>query len=62
MPWAHNEHHERSHKNLHNEQSSQHQWEGHEQEGFRMDGGSGKGMGVGVAAFGAVLRWRRSKK
>jgi hypothetical protein len=27
-----------------------------------MDGGRGKGMGVGVAGFGAVLRWRRFKK
>ncbi len=58
MLWTHDEHHENGHKNLHNEQSSKYQWEGHKREGFTMDGGRGKGMGVGVVGYGAVLHWR----
>ncbi len=58
MPWAHNEHHENGHTNLHNEQSCWQQWKGHKQEGFRMDGGRGKGMGVIVLGFGVALCWR----
>jgi hypothetical protein len=27
-------------------------------DGFKMDGGRGKGMGVGVVGYGAALHWR----
>jgi hypothetical protein len=58
MPWIHNEHHEKTYKNLHNDQSCWHQWEGHKPEELRMDGGRGKGMGVSVVGFGAASCWR----
>ncbi len=61
MPWAHDEHHEKNHKNLHNEQCFQQQQEGHEQEGFKMDVGSANKLGVGVVGFGVVLHSRMFK-
>ncbi len=50
--------HENSHKNLHNEQSSQQKQKGHKQKGFKMDVGSANKLGVEVVGSGAALRWR----